>query len=119
MLLNITNHPSHKWSSKQIIASQVYGEIVDLPFPSISPYLESKEIDEIVEEYLKKVKTYDQPVVLLQGEFIFTYRLIQRLKEKGYKVIAARSDRRTVEFTDKHGYTDRRSEFEFVDYLEY
>lgn len=119
MLLNITNHPSRKWNSKQIIASEVYGEIVDMPFPSISPYLESREIDVIVGEYLEKVQAYDQPVVLLQGEFIFTYRLTQCLKENGYKVIATRSDRRTVEFTDKHGYTDRRSEFEFVGYMEY
>lgn len=106
-------------SAKQRIASKIYGEIADLPFPFISPYLESKEIDEIVEEHFKKVISYDQPVVLLQGEFIFSYRLTQRLKENGYKVIAARSDRRTVEFIDKYDYTDRRSEFEFVDYLEY
>ena len=62
---------------------------------------------------------YDQTVVLLQGEFIFTYRLTQRLKENGYKVIAARSDCCTVEFINKNGYTNLRSEFEFVDYLEY
>lgn len=90
-----------------------------MPFPSISPYLECKEIDVIVEEHFKKVISYDQPVVLLWGEFIFSYRLTQRLKENGYKVIAARNDCHTVEFIDKHGYTDLRSEFEFVDYLEY
>lgn len=101
MLLNITNHPSRKWSSKQITASEVYDEIVDMPFPSISPYLESGEIDVIVGEYLEKVQTYNQTVVLLQGEFIFTYRLTQCLKENGY--------------TDR----DRRSEFEFVGYMEY
>lgn len=56
MLLNITNHPSRKLSSKQITASEVYGEIVDMPFPSISPYLESREIDVIVGEYLEKFR---------------------------------------------------------------
>ena len=42
MLINISNHSSDKWSMKQHLMAEKYGEIVDFPFPEIDPYKDSE-----------------------------------------------------------------------------
>lgn len=37
MFINFTNHSSEKWSGEQRMAAERYGEIVDIPFPSVPP----------------------------------------------------------------------------------
>ncbi len=55
IFLNHTNHPSDKWSKEQIAAAEKFGEITDLPFPSIPPEFDKDEVDEKVDENLKKI----------------------------------------------------------------
>ena len=86
MFINLSNHALQNWSTKQKEEAEKYGELIDLPFPNISPYADSVEIDRLVEKYLKKVLEYHNPVVMLQGEFIFTFRLATKLKAAGIKV---------------------------------
>lgn len=120
MLVNLSNHPSEKWGEKQLkIVQEEYGSVRDLPFPEIDPYSTSDEIDRIVEKYYQRIAKIDPPAVMLQGEYIFTYRLICRLKEAGIKVIAGCSERRTIEYINDDGMTTRKSEFEFVGFKEY
>ena len=54
--------------------SKVYGDIVDIGFPAVDPKGDSDYIDKLVDEYYSKISKYDKPVVMLQGEFTFTYR---------------------------------------------
>lgn len=96
-----------------------YGEIVDIPFPDVNPRGSNEYINSLVEEFYDKVIEYDNPVVMLQGEFIFTYRLVCKLKANNIKVVASCSERKTVEYTDKNGCTTKQSIFEFVDFKEY
>ena len=119
MFINLSNHPYEKWNQKQLDMAKQYGDIVNIPFPAISPYASSDDIDHLVAEYEKKIKQYDDPVVMLQGEYIFTYRLVSRLKKEDIKVLASCSDRRTIEYIDDEGYTKRESVFEFVEFKEY
>ena len=37
MFINLTNHSSTNWSKKQRKAAEVYGQIIDMPFPVIQP----------------------------------------------------------------------------------
>ena len=39
MFINYTNHPSASWGEKQTDEAKKYGEIVDMPFPNISPQM--------------------------------------------------------------------------------
>ena len=39
MFVNFTKHPSGSWGAAQRRAAQVYGEILDLPFPDVPPAL--------------------------------------------------------------------------------
>lgn len=90
-----------------------------MPFPAVSPHISSEELDELVEEYFNKIQQYSDVVVMVQGEFIFTYRMIVLLKKHGICVVAAQSDRRTIEFVDENKNTRRESEFEFIKFMEY
>ena len=95
-LINLTNHRSSKWSPKQISEAEKLGEITDMPFPEVDPFGSSEYIDELVEENFLKIKEYDQPVVLVQGEYLFTYRLVNKLKSAGIKAIAGCSENKVV-----------------------
>lgn len=119
MFVNVSNHLSYKWGLKQRQDAMEFGDIVDIPFPEINPYWSSAEIDDLVDKYYEQILGIENPVVMLQGEYLFTYRLINKLKSVGIKVVASCSDRRTIEYIDENGYTARRSEFEFVNFKEY
>ena len=119
MFINVSNHPSSKWTSKQTQEARKYGEIVDIPFPAVNPCCTDQEINSLVEDYVNRVMAYDAPVVMVQGEFIFTYRLVSRLKKAGVKTVASQSERRTIEYIDDNGNTVRQSEFEFVRFMGY
>lgn len=117
--INVSNHVSDNWSEAQLSAARAYGEIVDMSFPAVSPYAESEEIDALVREYLDRISAFDVAVVMLQGEFVFTYRLVNALKSKGVKVLSACSERKVTERLDNEGRTQRISVFEFVQFREY
>ena len=119
MFINLTNHSSKNWSSKQKRVAERYGEIIDIPFPNIDPFATGEDIDAIVAKYLQQVMKYDNPVVMVQGEFVFTFRLVESLKKKGCKAVAACNERNVIETTDENGNCVKRSVFEFVQFREY
>lgn len=119
MFVNLSNHRSKNWSEKQIEAAREYGEIIDIPFPNVDPYWSEKEIDDLVEVYLKKILGIYNPVVMIQGEFSFTYKLINRCKEYNIKVVTSCSKRKSSEYKDKQGITHKESLFEFIQFREY
>ena len=119
VFINLSNHSSDKWSKAQLSAATAYGEVVDMPFPMISPFAAGDEIDVLVQEYLDKLSGYDIAAVMLQGEFVFTYRLVNALKSKGITVLSACSERKAAEHTESDGRTRRESIFEFVQFREY
>lgn len=119
MFLNISNHKSENWSMNQISETEKYGEIVDIPFPAVNPRESDEYMNDLVDEYYQKVMEYEKPTVMVQGEFVFTYRLVNQLKQAGIKVVASCSERRVTEEIDENGCTIRRSQFEFVKFREY
>lgn len=119
MFINVSNHSSKKWNEKQIEQAKKYGDIIDIPFPVIDPSSRDEEINHIVNEYFDLIMQYQDCVVMLQGEYIFTYRLVNKLKQHNIKVLASCSERRTIEYVDDNGFTSRKSEFEFVEFKEY
>jgi hypothetical protein len=115
MLLNLTNHPSKQWSAKQYDhAIELYKEVRDLPFPQISPALDSASLDFLVEEYEHKIRQIDPSVVHVMGEMTFAFRLVQRLKSIGISCIASTTERITEQVGDT-----KTSRFEFVQFRAY
>ena len=117
--INHTNHPSNRWSAEQIAAAEVFGEILDLPFPAVNPYATSEEIRELVELNLQKILELEPAAVLCQGEFNYTFEMTARLKSFGVKVLAATSERVSIEEIQPDGSTRQISNFRFVKFREY
>jgi len=117
--INLSNHASQQWSEPQRTAAEKYGVITDMQFTAVPPDADSAEVDSLVSEYLERLSQYDIGAVLLQGKFVFTYRLVSRLKEQGITVLSACSERRVTEQTDAEGRTHWVSEYEFVQFREY
>lgn len=119
MFINISNHRLNIWSEKQIKAAKLYGNIVDMPFPEISPITTNDEMERLVDEYEKKIIAYKNPIVLVQGEFVFTYRLVTRLKKRGIKVVSACSRRIATEEISKTGEYVKKAGYEFSEFREF
>lgn len=91
--INFTNHPSDMWGEKQRKAAMEYGEIIDIPFPSVSPQGDENYIDRLARQYIQKILELRPRAVLCQGEFCLAYQVISKLRKKGIQVLAACSER--------------------------
>jgi hypothetical protein len=115
MLLNLSNHPNHLWGDNQRAkAIELYGEVKDLPFPQISPSLDSVGLDLLVEDYEHQVRKFDPIAVHIMGEMTFTFRLVTLLKSQGILCIASTTQRIASE---ENGI--KISKFEFVQFRSY
>lgn len=101
MLINLSNHPSDKWSELQIAAAnEQFGEIVDLPFPQIEPDATKADIAQIAQDYLTRVQQIGQPndtAIHIMGEMTLTYQLVALLKDAGYRCYASTTVREVYE----------------------
>ncbi|MBQ6004741.1 MAG: CRISPR-associated protein [Selenomonadaceae bacterium] len=119
MFINHTNHPAARWSAEQISAARVYGEIVDVAFPAVNAAATTQEVRELVQNNLKKILELEPAIVLCQGEFNYTFAMVEELKKLGVKVVAATSERVAVEEILSDGSTRQISTFRFVQFREY
>ena len=125
MFINVSNHPSDKWSVEQKREAEKYGEIIDVTFPQISTESTSEELNSLVDDFIRnnlamKTKSLDikDEVFMVQGEFVFTFRLVTMLKKLGIKAVSARSERNVKEINE-NGVTKKISEFKFAGFMEY
>lgn len=107
MLINLSNHPLSFWSEIQRkSAERLYGSIVDVPFPDISPAVSLDEIQKkaaklvaICQERIAnelssgaQMKTHHDAVHVM-GEFTFVFSFVSRCKELGMMCVASTTDR--------------------------
>ena len=100
MLINLSNHPSAKWSIEQTEAAKQYGEIIDLPFPQVDPYGDEAYIATLADEYCQKVLELAEgrpAFVHLMGEMTFTHAMAIRLRAVGVECLASTTERLVVE----------------------
>jgi hypothetical protein len=101
MFFNVSNHPHEKWGERQLEeARRLGGEIVDIPFPNVSPTLDTEELEDLVYSVIKQVhekRDGKQDVALVQGEHTLTFLLVNKLAELGVVPVAATSERRVTE----------------------
>ena len=119
IFINHTNHPSANWSEEQKAAAKSYGKVVDIEFPAIPPSADSDEVSKIVLENLQKILSFSPTAVLCQGEFTYSYKMIEQLKQQNILVMAACSERLVSESVQADGTTKRISVFNFVRFREY
>lgn len=100
--VNWSNHPSSSWSNEQYAAATALGEVVDIPFPDISPDSDIHFVDSLarsgVESILATYPDKKGTVIHIQGEMTFLYRALLLLEKEGYRAVASTSERQ-VTFT--------------------
>jgi len=117
MLINLSNHPSAAWPEAQRAAArEQFGEIEDWAFPNISPHATAEEVAQLAEGYFRRIaQTTPRPrAVHLMGEMNFTFALVRRLLEAGYRVVASTTERDVVEHEGV-----KTSRFRFVQFRDY
>lgn len=119
MLINLSNHPSEKWSESQINAAQSqFGEIIDLPFPQIEPDATKEDVLKIARDYLNRVCQTGLPettAIHIMGEMTLTYQLVSLLKDARYRCYASTTIREVYE--QEPG--KKMVIFQFVNFREY
>jgi len=124
MLINLSNHPSDNWESKQKEkAISSFGSIIDLSFPPIDPQWTKLEISIKAKEYFNKcMLIFDQcanepkaNAVHIQGEFTFVFRLVIMLKQSDIKCLASTTLRNAEELDDGKKIV----KFQFIQFREY
>ena len=122
MLINISNHPSERWSEEQrSVATDLYGIIQDIAFPRVSPEATSSDIAALAAGYveqaatLAKAKENEPFAVHIMGEMTLTFKVVQSLKEMGITCVASTTFRDTLEHPDG----SKTTHFRFIQFREY
>ena len=119
MFINVSNHSSENWSEEQIRAAECYGDILDMPFPNIKTSCSKAEMNCLVRTYYDIIISLKPDAVMLQGEFVFTFRLATLLLRKDIPVFAAVSERVATESIDESGKVTKTSRFVFSGFRPY
>ena len=119
LFINHTNHISSRWGEDQLNAAKQYGEIKDMPFPAIDPKLDEEEVNTLAGFNAEKIFKLEPEAVLCQGEYTYTFKLVELLKEAGITVLSACSERVAKEIVEEDGSIRRESSFRFVRFRKY
>ena len=117
--INLSNHPSDKWNVTQLETAKQYGEVIDIPFPQIGPEASKGDVASLADEYFARIQKYEKPIVMIQGEFTFTYALVRRLEDDGIPAVSTCSRRIANELQQNDGTVIKTSVFDFVGFREY
>lgn len=117
VFINLTNHPSSKWSEEQKKAASEYGEILDWPFPKISSEWDERMLEIMVNEYVGLAELHPpcSAVFHIMGELTFSFSLVEKLKKRGYVCVASTTERDVVEKADNV----KETTFRFVRFRRY
>lgn len=118
VFINHTNHPSSAWTSNQLRAAEIFGKVMDIPFPDIDPEWDEEKVISLAQENCKIIIELQPAAVLCQGEFTYCHTLICLLKADGIKVLAACSKRETKEW-EENGKNIKKTIFNFVRFRAY
>lgn len=113
LLINLSNHPSAGWGARQREAAKMYGEIKDMDFPAIPPEAGEREITDLAEKYVARIKEKAETrdvTVHIMGEMTFCYAVITKLRPLGIPCLASTTRRQVTETAD--GVKEVRFDFE-------
>ena len=123
MFINFSNHPYDKWSEEQKAAAVVFGEVLDVPFPSVPGNADEDQITRLAEESTKKILSHidksKENVVMVQGEFTLTYAVVSILLSMGITAVSACAERRVTETVDENGTPLKQVVFQFERFRKY
>lgn len=117
--VNLSNHPSADWGEEQTKTALAYGEIVDVPFPSVPASCSDKAMQKLADKAVGAVVKAAYPArevtVHVMGEMTLTYRIVSILKARGIRCLASTTERKVNDLGDG----EKISQFHFIDFREY
>lgn len=119
IFVNFSNHGHMQWDEKQKEAANVYGSIVDMPFPVVPAIDDEEMIAKMAEFYTEDILRLRPAAVMCQGEFTLAYGVINRLRKHGVTVLAACTERIVDEYVDETGQKVKKSFFRFICFRQY
>lgn len=115
LFANISNHSLAEWKPAQKETALRYAdEIVDVPFPAVSPTHKLDDVRVLAKECVSALPGHVTHA-MVQGEFTLAVELVRQLQGRGIVCLAATTDRRG----DDHQDGSRTTRFEFVAFREY
>ncbi len=118
MLLNLSNHPSSAWSPEQLrAATEQFGGVIDVPFPNIDPKATSREVRDLVEDYIEIALENHGNIkhIHIMGEMTFVHRFVARVLPDGIKCYASTTERTVLEEADGR----KTVQFQFIQFRQY
>jgi len=128
--INISNHPSDKWSKEQREAALALTKdnlIIDIQFPNVPADMGEEHLHwlaiDISDKIEKMLPMIDHllDAFMVQGEMTLTYQLIRMLNSHfpGVPCVAACSERNTEETVNREGDVVKVSIFKFIQFRRY
>ena len=122
VLVNLSNHPSPRWSAAQAqAAAEMFGEVRDLPFPAIDPRDEPDIIAALAKTYVEKTRGLlpsrptPRDAVHVMGEMTFVFQFVRVALLAGCRCVASTTERVAID----HPGGAKTSEFRFVRFRDY
>ena len=123
LFINISNHPSTKWSEEQKAAAKAISgakEIIDLQFPNVDPHSCSRDIREQAIKIVNALPEdpYGLNTYHVMGEMTLTYAIISYLRQRKGEcvpIVASTTERVVTENPDG----TKTSIFKFVQFRRY
>jgi len=118
-LINISNHPSSRWSQQQLdSAKQFCEQIIDVQFPLVDPNASEREIHQLASDIFQKhilsLPEWKNSVVMVQGEFSLSYALFMLCKSNALPVVIPTTKREAHEKVLPDGSVIKKAIFRFV-----
>ena len=117
--VNLTNHPAAQWSEAQRRAAEEYGPILELPFPAVPETADLSLVSKLAALYFRRLRVVENPVVLVQGEAVFTYILVRLLEQARIPALACVSRRCVQETLLPDGTTEKLAVYSFAGFRPY
>jgi len=133
LFINVSNHPSSKWSKEQLDAAKTYATddstamIVDVQFPNVPAEATKDDVIQmawdVIAELEKLPRKYDGPItIMVQGEMTLTFQIVNLLQSYDTwvdGVVAAVSERVVTETLQDDGSTKKVATFAFKGFRRY
>lgn len=122
-MINVTNHPSSRWSEYQRREAKAWGwdVLTDIPFPVVPPTATTEEVQQLAMGLAAAIVTNGDTAVHLMGESGLVFTTLSLLREKADYIVCIHSttDRKVVEKVEENGTVTKTAVFEFVQFRAY
>ena len=91
-----------------------YGDIMNVPFPNVSPIANSDKVVELARNTASRLKVNGNDAVLVQGEMTLTFALVSILRSLGIACVTVCSERKVTEAVEFDGSTKKLHHLNFA-----